>query len=381
MTIQIPEYIESKEKGETPLYDYRVYATADIPALLAAAEQAGTERERTDLQKLSFALQHNDGLRGKSVVYCIYKNGHFQYAYSRHWIQYPPARPDDDTPEWLEEAAQNHVTALYEHDREQKERSAADIIQTAFLRAVAQDADLTDEQLAVVGRAGFFDEWQPGEIYPANKRLSHDGITYVVMQEVTAQEHQPPGGTGMLAVYRPVGVAGEAEADGSPEYPYTLVAGMEGVAGKYYRHADKLWECLRDMQNIIESWLPGSPGMETFWREVQPAAAALSAPAPAEEPSPIAAPAPPAAPVVPVVDAPMAVDTPAPAEDSRGVVAAPIPVPAAERYFLNSSRSTYHMLDCDDAQTGSLRTLDYIAQNHAATARPCAKCNPPALAV
>lgn len=176
--------------------------------------------------------------------------------------------PDDGTDAWLERAAQAAVEMFDNIEVAAPQEEAVAILQAALLRAVAQDADLTDEQLVVVGRAGFFDSWQPGQTYSANKRLSHDGITYVVMQEVTAQEHQPPGGTGMLAVYRPVGVAGEPEADGSPEHPFTLVAGMEGVAGKYYRYAGGLWECLRAMQNILESWLPGNPGMETFWREV-----------------------------------------------------------------------------------------------------------------
>jgi hypothetical protein len=134
-------------------------------------------------------------------------------------------------------------------------------------REFAQTAELTDEEMTLAGAAGLFDEWTAGVEYAASKRMLHGGQVYVVRQDHTSQAHQPPGAEGMFAVYQPVGAPENVDADGSMDHPFALVAGMEGVPGKFYLYGGAVWECLRAMQNVLESWLPGKPGMETYWRE------------------------------------------------------------------------------------------------------------------
>ena len=53
--------------------------------------------------------------------------------------------------------------------------------------------------------------WKGGEKFAQWELISHKNIAYQVQQDTTAQEHQPPDATGMLAVYVPNEVAG---ADG-----------------------------------------------------------------------------------------------------------------------------------------------------------------------
>lgn len=248
-----------------------------------------------------------------------------------------------------------------EEEKTSMRRAEADaILLPLTMKLMAETAPLSDAELVTVGAAGFFVEWTAGEAYAAGKRLVHEGIVYVVEQPVTALEHQPPGAEGMLAIYRPVRPAGGDEPDGSLEHPFDLVVGMAGEVGKFYRHAGEVWECLRAMANIIESWLPGSPGMESFWRKVE------AAPAPLMAAAPVAAPQMTIVPVgssVPEVAEAMALGTTVPT-----------------RYLLNTTKTTYHDLYCPDAVSGSLRTLAQIAEMTEGQAKPCEKCSPPALA-
>lgn len=252
------------------------------------------------------------------------------------------------------------VPPTEEERRMLAQATANAILSPLLMKAVAETAELSDSDLVTVGAAGYFDEWTAGEAYAAGKRLVHEGIVYVVEQPVTALEHQPPGAEGMLAIYRPVRPAGGDEPDGSLEHPFDLVVGMAGEVGKFYRHAGEVWECLRAMANIIESWLPGSPGMESFWRKVE------AAPAPLMAAAPVAAPQMTIVPVgssVPEVAEAMALGTTVPT-----------------RYLLNTTKTTYHDLYCPDAVSGSLRTLAQIAEMTEGQAKPCEKCSPPALA-
>ena len=46
--------------------------------------------------------------------------------------------------------------------------------------------------------------WTAGEQYTKDMIVEHSGQYWFVRQNVTALEHQPPGSTGMLAIYVPV---------------------------------------------------------------------------------------------------------------------------------------------------------------------------------
>lgn len=136
----------------------------------------------------------------------------------------------------------------------QAEIEAYWIVQRTMYREVAEKAELTEQELATVGLGGFLDNWDAGIAYAAGKRLFHDGVTYIVVQAHTSQAHQPPGETGMLAVYRPVDGAAGTAAD-----PKTFIVGMDVANGVYYRYGDGLWLAKADMKPC--AWPPGTVGL------------------------------------------------------------------------------------------------------------------------
>ena len=66
---------------------------------------------------------------------------------------------------------------------------------------------LSDEEAIQVD--SLYPEWEAGAAYGKGALLRHGGRLYLVEQAHTAQAHQPPGGEGMLAVYRPLQEPGE----------------------------------------------------------------------------------------------------------------------------------------------------------------------------
>lgn len=85
--------------------------------------------------------------------------------------------------------------------------------------------------------------------------LTHKGQTYRVVQAVTPMESQPPGGEGMLAIYRPI----EREHTGTLADPITWVYGMDCYSGKYYVHNGQTYLAKMDMLPCV--WEPGSAGL------------------------------------------------------------------------------------------------------------------------
>ena len=87
--------------------------------------------------------------------------------------------------------------------------------------------------------------------------LMHDGQCYRQVQSgpVTPIESQPPGGEGMLAVYRPI----DREHAGTLADPIPWVSGMDCKEGKYYRYEDKTYLCKSDMLPCV--WPPDTPDM------------------------------------------------------------------------------------------------------------------------
>lgn len=89
--------------------------------------------------------------------------------------------------------------------------------------------------------------WKAGEEFSKWELISHKNIAYQVQQDTTAQEHQPPDATGMLAVYVPYVVAG---ADGVKPWAY----GMHVHTGDLVRKDGVVWEAKKDMIPCI--WEP-----------------------------------------------------------------------------------------------------------------------------
>ena len=94
--------------------------------------------------------------------------------------------------------------------------------------------------------------------------LTHNGQVYRMVQPsaVTPQAHQPPGGDGMLAVYRPI----DREHAGTLADPIPWVYGMDCLEGKYYSCEGKRYLAKLDMLPCV--WTPGAAGTSTVWEEV-----------------------------------------------------------------------------------------------------------------
>ena len=136
-------------------------------------------------------------------------------------------------------------------------RAEASAILTARAqRELMQEADFTGAEYAIFAKAGLFPAWTVGESYTKGNRVVHEGIVYEVQQPVTAQAHQPPGSTGMLAVYRPISVDAETgdESDGSRERPIPFIIGMDTFKDKYYTWNEKLYLALQNAVPCI--WEP-----------------------------------------------------------------------------------------------------------------------------
>lgn len=87
--------------------------------------------------------------------------------------------------------------------------------------------------------------------------IMHNGKCYRQVQSgpVTPIESQPPGGEGMLAIYRPI----EREHTGTLADPIPWVSGMDCKEGKYYSYEGKTYLCKADM--IPCTWPPDTPDM------------------------------------------------------------------------------------------------------------------------
>lgn len=108
--------------------------------------------------------------------------------------------------------------------------------------------------------------WEVGKTYKQGEIVKHKGLAYrTVPEQVIAQEHQPPDGTGLLAVYRPLS-PNQDIADGSKEKPYEFTEGMDVFKDKYYTYEGKLYTPDRDVPNC--TYYPGQVGVH-FWLLVE----------------------------------------------------------------------------------------------------------------
>ena len=128
-------------------------------------------------------------------------------------------------------------------------------------KQLAQTETFTASEFTVFAKAGLFPKWTAGESYVKGNRIIHNNVVYEVQQAVTAQAHQAPDGTGMLAIYRPISVNPETGAgpDGSRDKPYAYLNGMDVNNGKYYSFGGKLYLAKSDMKPCV--WNPGTAGM------------------------------------------------------------------------------------------------------------------------
>lgn len=137
----------------------------------------------------------------------------------------------------------------------QAEVEASAIITRAAKKQAAETAELTDSEIAIVGKAGYLDEWAPDMDYKTGKRLTFKDMVYILMQDVRSQAHQPPDAAGMLAIYRPASVdASGNEPDGTLDNPIPLIMGMDTIKDKHYLWQGQVYLALQDAKPCI--WEP-----------------------------------------------------------------------------------------------------------------------------
>ena len=96
-----------------------------------------------------------------------------------------------------------------------------------------------------------------GQTVPQNTIINDGGTLYRVVATggVLPQEHQPPHGEGMLAVYRPI----DTTHAGTLEDPIPWVYGMDCSTGLYYSYETAVYLCKADMKPCV--WAPGTAGV------------------------------------------------------------------------------------------------------------------------
>ena len=131
-----------------------------------------------------------------------------------------------------------------------------------FVRAMAATATtLTDE--VALSIPDLLRTWPEllaaGQPIQPGVCLTHNGQVYRMVQptEITPQAHQPPGGEGMLAVYRPI----DQEHAGTLADPIPWVYGMDCYAGKYYSYNGKIYRVAEGGTMSPCVWPPDTPGL------------------------------------------------------------------------------------------------------------------------
>lgn len=98
---------------------------------------------------------------------------------------------------------------------------------------------------------------EAGKTVAENSIINDGGTLYRVVAEggVLPQEHQPPHGEGMLAVYRPI----DTTHTGTLEDPIPWVYGMDCTEGLYYSYNATVYLCKANMTPCV--WAPGTAGL------------------------------------------------------------------------------------------------------------------------
>lgn len=127
------------------------------------------------------------------------------------------------------------------------ERAMAELQETQEALAATQEAQallvrvlaprLTDTEALALTTAPW-PLWQPGTAHQAEEIVSYGDMLYRVVQSHTSQSHQPPGGEGMLAVYRPV------QAEVATEEVLPWISGEEIKLGDRRVHKGVIYECI-----------------------------------------------------------------------------------------------------------------------------------------
>lgn len=158
---------------------------------------------------------------------------------------------DDGT--WILDAEKQE-----ELDFAEATEASTTMLSARVMRSMAQTESFSVSEFATLARAGQFPEWSVGETYAAGRRIAHEGVLYEVVQQVAAQEHQPPSAEGMFAIYRPLSSVGSYGMDGTKGKPFEFLYGMDVHSGEYFTYDGKLWKAVGDM--LPCTWYTGHEG-------------------------------------------------------------------------------------------------------------------------
>lgn len=139
---------------------------------------------------------------------------------------------------------------------------AIDTMRALQQKITVMSIPLDDDETALAV-APLCPDWTPGAVYQAGEVVNHEEQAYRVIQTVTALENQPPGATGMLAIYRPLDNEGHT---GRQDDPIPYVYGMDVSTGFFYSFNGKKYLAKADMKPCV--WDPGTPGVWQ-WEEVE----------------------------------------------------------------------------------------------------------------
>ena len=121
--------------------------------------------------------------------------------------------------------------------------TAQQVIGGPMVAAVCAFAEISTEipDNTALKMVSLFPTWDDvllaGVKLPKGRIIAQDGHLYRVEQEVTPQDHQPPDGEGMLAIYRPI----DQTHAGTLEDPIPWVYGMDCPAGSYFSYQGHIY--------------------------------------------------------------------------------------------------------------------------------------------
>lgn len=132
-------------------------------------------------------------------------------------------------------------------------------LHNAMMALTGTSTTLSDAQALQI--PDLFPTWEQvlsdGAQLQAGRVINKDGTLYRVEQTVAPLESQPPGGEGMLAIYRPI----DRTHAGTLEDPIPWVYGMNCTAGIYYSYNGHTYQVAPGGDMIPCTWHPETAGM------------------------------------------------------------------------------------------------------------------------
>jgi putative uncharacterized protein (fragment) len=173
---------------------------------------------------------------------------------------------------WVDGELVEHVVTQEEAEawvKWEKENSTASIEQQtiSFMRSMASSFTTLTDSVAL-SIPDLLPTWEElldaGNPIQTGVCLMYNGQCYRQIQEnaVTPQANQPPGGEGMLAVYRPI----NKEHLGTIDDPIPWVSGMDCKAGQYFSYNGKVYTVAEGGDMIPCIWPPDTSGL---WQWVE----------------------------------------------------------------------------------------------------------------